>query len=513
MKNTRTNNSIKNSLTSMLVYIITIVMGFVLQAVFIRILGAEYNGVKGLFTNILSMLSIAELGFGSAIVYNLYKPMAEKNTQEIKILVKFYKNVYHIIAGVVLIIGVIILPIIPKIVGETLIPENIQFLFLLYLLNTVFSYLLTYKRSVLYADQKSYITNTVNSVFVILKNLIQIAIIIITKEFVVFLISQIVFTILENITINIIVNKRYEFVKDLSTAKSINKELKKDIITKVKGLLFHKIGAFVVLGTDNIIISMTQGLGVIAVGMYANYNMVIGQIKILFSNIISSLTASVGNLLVEKDKVKARSIYKSILLINSWIFCFASTSIYCMIEPFIRIWIGEKYILSKFVLIVLTVNLYIQGMRSTSNTFKEAAGVFFEDRFVPLIESITNIVASLIFVRIFGLAGVFIGTIISTMILFLYSYPKYVYKLVLEGTYKEYFKLYVLHAVLTSIISFVTIYISSFVVISNVYIQLLLNGIICLIVPNVLYLLFAIKMPEFNFYRQKLKNIFSKARN
>lgn len=510
MKNTRTTNSIKNSLTSTLVYIITTIMGFLSQAIFIRALGAEYNGIKGLFGNILNMLNIAELGFGSAIVYHLYKPMAEKDTKQIRMLVKYYRKVYHMIAIVVFAIGTILLPIIPTIVGEVSIPENVIFLFFLYLLSTVFSYLLTYKRSVLYADQKNYITNMVNSIFVMIKNIVQIAIIILTQNFVVYLISQIILAILENVTINIIVNKKYDYIRELNDSEKMPQELKKDITTKVKGLLFHKIGEFVVLGTDNIIISMTKGLGVIAVGMYANYNMIISQVRNLFSNVIISLTASVGNLLIEKDKSKARSIYKSMLLLNSWLFCFCAISIYCMIEPFVRIWIGGEYLLSKFVLMILVINLYIQGIRSTTNTFKEAAGIFYEDRYVPLIESAINLIASLVFVQIFGLAGVFLGTIASTMFLFLYSYPKYVYKLVLGGTYKEYFKLHIFHSVLSLVICLITGYISSFITVQNPWLQLVLNGVLCFFIPNVLYLLFASRMPEFGFYKEKLRNIIKK---
>ena len=215
MKNTRTNNSIKNSIASLVVYILNILMTFLMQSVFIRNLGAEYNGVKGLFTNILSMLSIAELGFGSAIVYNLYRPMAEKKEDEIKTLVNFYKNVYHIVAGVTLAIGIVLLPVVPYIVGEVSIPENIKLLFMLYLLNTVASYLLTYKRSVLYADQKNYVTNIVSSIMIVLKNIVQILIICLTKNFILFLICQIAFTILENIIINNIVRARYKYIIDM----------------------------------------------------------------------------------------------------------------------------------------------------------------------------------------------------------------------------------------------------------------------------------------------------------
>lgn len=508
----RTTNSIKNTIASTSVYIVTIILGFISQSIFIRILGAEYNGIKGLFSNILNMLSIAELGFGSAIVYHLYKPMAEKNTQQIKILVKYYRNVYHTIAYVILGIGILILPILPTVVGEVSIPENVIFLFFLYLLSTVFSYLLTYKRSVLYADQKNYVINIVNGIFIILKNIAQITIIVWTQNFVAYLINQIVFAILENVIINRIVNRKYTYVRNLKDCKEISNELKKDITVKVKGLLFHKIGCFIVLGTDNIIISMTKGLGVVAVGMYANYNMIIGQVRNLFASMFASLTASVGNLLVEKDKRKARDIYKSILLLNSWLFSFGAISIYCMIEPFVKIWIGGEYILSKFVLITLVINLYIQGIRSTSSMFSEAGGIFYENRFVPIIESIVNMIASLIFVQIFGFAGVFLGTILSTMILFFYSYPKYVYKLVLDGTYQEYFQLLFKHVLITISIGLITGLISSFIRVQSAWIELILNGILCFILPNMLYFLFAMKMPEFDFYREKLRNMLSNKR-
>ena len=212
MKNTRTTNSVKNSIVSMLTYVVTILMGFVCQAIFLEVLNIEYNGIKGLFSNILNMLNIAELGFGSAIIYHLYKPIAEKNINQIKILVKFYRTVYHIIACVILIIGIFLLPIIPMIVGEVSVPENIRVLFFLYLLSTVVSYLLTYKRSILYADQKNYITKLFNCVFVIIRNLVQILVILITKSFTIYLIAQIILPIIENIVINIYVNSRYEYV-------------------------------------------------------------------------------------------------------------------------------------------------------------------------------------------------------------------------------------------------------------------------------------------------------------
>ena len=453
------------------------------------------------------MLNIAELGFGSAIVFHLYKPIYENNIEEIKILTKYYKKIYNIIAVSIFIIGMALLPIIPTIVGEVTIIENIRFLFILYLLNSVFSYLLTYKRSILYADQKNYIINIINCIVFLMKNIFQTVLLYKTSSFIVYLIIQMFFTIIENIIINWIVNKKYTYLKNLRNVTDLSKELKKEIIQNVKGLLFHKIGTFVVLGSDNIIISVTKNLGVIAVGFYSNYYMIIGQVKNLFGNVIMSLTASVGNLLTEKNKEKSREIYKMIFLFNSWIFCFGGISIYCLIEPFISIWIGEQYLLTNSVLVVLIINFYIQGIRCTSSVFKEAGGIFYEDRFVPIIESVVNIVVSYILANIYGLVGVFVGTIISSLILLFYSYPKFVYKNLLNGSYKEYFKLHFYHFAITLIIWGIVVLIADFISIVNPWGKLVCNSIICLIIPNILYLLISFKTKEFTLLKNKVINL------
>lgn len=509
---TRSSNSVKNGFSSILLYVITIFVGFLFQSVFLHTLGAEYNGIKGLFSNILSMLSIAELGFGSAIVFHLYKPIAEKKIEEIKVLINYYKKIYNIIAILILVLGIALLPIIPLIVGEVSVPDNIRFLFVLYLINTVFSYLLTYKRSILYADQKKYTINLVTSGVFLVKNFLQMVLLYKTLSFTIYLVTQIIFTILENLVINHIVNKKYTYLKDFKNVEEISEDLRKDIKQNVKGLLFHKIGSFIVLGTDNIIISITKGLGVIVVGVYSNYYMIIGQIKSLFGNVIMSLTASIGNLLIESDKEKTRDIYKMILLFNSWVFCFAGISIYCLVEPFITIWIGSQYLLANSVLVILCINLYVQGMRYTSSAFKEAGGIFYEDRFVPIVESIINIVVSYVLANIFGLAGVFIGTILSSLPLLLYSYPKYVYKKLLQGTYKEYFKLHLYHLFITSVIWVIVSKISNLIIIANPWLDLLYNLLICLVVPNILYMCIVLRRKEFKMLKDKILNLIKRKR-
>lgn len=492
----RSTNSIKNAIVSIITNIIIILIGLVAQAVFVKTLGTEYLGINGLFTNIFSMLAIVELGIGPAIVYSLYKPIAEGNKGKIKSLMLFYKKCYRIVALIVFVIGLAILPFLGNIVGVVTIPESINFLFILFLIDVIASYLLSYKRSILYADQKTYITNLIHIGCLIVMNIAQIAILLYTKNYILYLLIKIICRILENLVITIIANKKYPYIKD-KNVENLDDETKTSIFTRVKGLIYHKIGTFVVMGSDNIIISIF--FGVTTVGLYSNYLMIINAVSTLFKEIFSSIRASVGNLLIEKDKDKNYSVFKSILMLDSWIFMFACSGILCLIEPFISIWIGHQYLLGFDVLVVLVINLYMQGMREAYNTFKTAGGIFFEDRFVPLVESAVNILASIIFIYFFGLAGVFLGTITSTLILFAYSYPKYVYKMILGRNYIKYIKELVKYIVLAVIPITITAMATRVFDFDNALVNLFINMIIVIIIPNLFYYLVFRKSEEYKY--------------
>ena len=503
----RSSNSIKNAIVAIGMNLIVMLVGFIAQKIFIVTLGNEYLGLNGLFSNILSMLSIVELGFGNAIIYHLYKPVADNDERKIAILISFYKRVYSIIAIIIFILGLAIMPFLTYIVGEVSIEGSIHFLFLLALLDIVASYLLTYKRSTLYANQKNYIINIIHILYTISMNVCEIVLLLLFKNYVLYLIIKILFRILENIIINIIVNKMYPFLKK-KTNETLDNETKDDIYTKVKGLLFHQIGSSLVLSTDNIIIS--KFLGVVTVGLYSNYNMIISAITNLLGQVFTSITSVVGNLLIEKNKEKSYKIYNSMLFINSWLYCFCGACLLCLMQPFITLWIGQDYLLSYGVLIALVVNFYIQGMRKTSNTFKEAAGIFYEDRFVPLIESAINIIASIILVKILGLIGVFIGTILSSLILFLYSYPIFVYKRLFNKKYSDFIKNHLKYLIISIFTVVITALVINQINISNLFITLLVNAIICCIVPNLIYILLFFRTEEFKYYLNLLKQLLCK---
>ncbi len=495
--------SFKNSISSFIGYIVAVVIGFIAQAIFIKILGTEYLGLNGLFTNIISMLGIVELGVGSAIIYNLYKPMEKGDKETVKSLMAFYKKAYNVIAVVVLFIGLILIPFLPSIIdySKVTININITLVYVLFLIDIVCSYLLSYKRSILYADEKSYIINLLHMTYLIALNFVQLFFLYLTKNYYLYLIIKIIMRILENVAITSIVDKHYSYVNE--EAESLDKKISDDILKKIKALFFHKIGGFIISGTDNIVIS--KYLGLMAVGLYANYYLVISSLNSLFGQVINALTPSIGHMLVKEDKEKSYNVFKKIRFLNFWIATFSGVGLLIVMDPFIKIWLGEKYLLNKLVLYVLVFNYYQKMMRYTYSDFKEAAGIYYEDRFVPLVESTMNIVFSIIFVKIMGLPGVFLGTIISGLALWCYSYPKYVYKKLFNRNYFNYFIETISYIILFILIAFISNYITNKIIVTSNFLQVIINILIALIIPNIIIIVLFNKTENFKYFENLFK--------
>lgn len=510
----RKENSIKNIIVALIMTIINVIIGFIAQKIFINTLGEVYLGINGLFTNIISMLSIADLGIGTAIVYNMYKPIADKNIEKIKSLMNFYKKSYRIVAIVVLILGTCITPFLNFIIGKnnisTISNINIYMVFYLFLVDAVSSYLLTYKRSMLYANQKNYVINSVHILCILFMNMFQIGFLLYTKNYYAYLIIKIIFRIIENLTINMIVEKMYPYLNEKENDK-LDDETKQDINKRLEASIFHNIGGFIVLGTDNIIIS--KFLGIVVVGLYSNYYLIINTVNNLLSQIFSAVTASVGNLLVEENMEKSHDIEGKISFANFWLYTVAGIMIYCLITPFIKVWLGESFLLDNTVTIILIFNFFMQGMRKTMQVFSEAGGVCYENRFVPIVEAIVNIIASIALVKVIGLAGVFLGTIISSLVLHLYSFPKYVYKGLLKKEPLEYIKMTFKYLIIMTIIMIITVIIINMIKTQSIYLQLLINFLLSFLIPNILLYIMYRKSDNFIYYKELLKKIVEKGAN
>lgn len=502
----KTKKSVKNVFMTFFSSFISIAIGLISQKLFIKILGIDYAGINGLFNNIISLLSIAELGIGTAIIYSLYKPIEKKDKETIKTLINFYKKAYNVIAIIILFLGLIIMPFIKFFIKEITIEINIYIIFFMFLLDTVFSYLLTYKRSMLYATQNNYIINIIHMVYLILLNAFQLLFLYITKSYYVYLTIKIVMRLLENVVINIYTNKKYPFLLD-KDINNIDNSLKNDIIKRTKALMYHKIGGFIVNGTDNIIISKFLGLTIS--GLYSNYYLVTNAVSSLFGQAITALTPSVGFLLLENNSNKSFEIFKRVRFITFWISCFSAIAILLLIQPFIKIWFGEKYLLSISTVIVIVINYFQKSMRNAYITFKEAGGIFIEDKYVPLIESTINIITSIILVKLIGLPGVFLGTIISGLVLWMYSYPKFVYIKIFKRNVKQYIKETIGYIILFLILAMMSLIITVFVskYINNIFIELIINMLICLLMPNISIVILFRKSDNFKYTMNLCKKL------
>ena len=309
MEESRTKNTIRNVKTGAIVQMINKIMAFVVRTVFIKMLNTEYLGVNGLFTNVLTILSFAELGIGTAIIFNMYKPVAENDKEKIKSLMKLYKKSYNMIGIIVFILGLCVIPFMNIIIKDVPnIKENLIVIYLLFLFNTASSYFFTYKKSIIYAHQKQCIIDNIDSIFYLTKSILEIIFLMLTKNFIVYLIIQILGTFIENIIIAIKADKMYPYLKE-KDVKQLSKSESKNIFENVKSLVIYKFGGVIMNGTDNILISSL--VNVSTVGLSSNYTLIINSIKAIIVSALNGVTASVGNLnAVGKPKQKEKVFYQ-----------------------------------------------------------------------------------------------------------------------------------------------------------------------------------------------------------
>lgn len=500
----RTENSIINSAMSIVTQVLTVVLNFAVKTVFIKMLSDEYLGVNGLFTNIITMLSLADLGIGIAIPYSLYKPLANKDEHKINVLMNFYKKVYTIIGIAVLLIGLSLTPFLGLIIKD--IPKNVPHLSLIYILfviHSASSYFFVYKKFLIDSDQKGYITSRIIFTFSTLLSIIQIILLVTTKNYILFLLSSIILVIIQNIYISSKANKLYPFIKN-KTDEKLEKEDMEGIKKNVSSLFIYKVGTVIMNGTDNIIIS--KFIGLIIVGFYSNYVLIINSITTVLNQIFNAITSSIGNLVVTTNKKRSKEVYDNLNFANFWLYALFGVCIIVLINPFINVWIGKKYVMGFSIVFLLVLNFYVLGMQSVTNSFRNAYGLFWIAKYRPIIMVIINIVISVVLVQFIGIEGVLIGTLVSRLVTTAWLDPYIVHKYGFEISPKSYYIDYLKYLVIFIAISIILNYFVSMVAINNIFI-LILIAILVVIIVNVILILLFFKTSEFNYFYDKIKKI------
>lgn len=503
----RTKHSLKNIYIGVVSQIVLVLLGFISRKIFIDSLGIDYLGINGLLTNVLSVMALVESGIGISIVYNLYKPLADGDKKKVIALVQLYKKAYSFLALIIFAISICLYPFLRFLMKDGGDIGNLAFIYFLFVGKNMISYLNAHKLSLISADQRGYVITKINLVFQIVTMIARILILVTTKSYILYLVIELAIYLVQILYSGRIVDKRYSYIKT-NEKYSIDSGTKDNLIKNIKAMFLHNIGGFMVFGTDNILIS--SFISIATVGLYSNYTMITQQVSALIAPILGGIDASVGNLLATESIDKNYSIFKVTFLVNFWIYSICVIFLNNLLDPFISWWLGGEYLMSNLSLIFILVNFYLTGMRTAISTFKNKAGLFVQDKYAPIIEGLINLISSLILVNYFGLAGIFMGTALSTLLTVFWTQPVIVYKHVFNLPVRYYFIKYCFYSILTVIGCLVTTMAVDTLVSGNSFLDLIIKGIICLLLPNIIFVILLYKNNEFKYIWYLLSKSFTK---
>ena len=396
---------------------------FVGRGIFVRVLSSEYLGLGGYFGNIFSVISLCELGIGGAIAQSLYKPLADEDEYAVSAIVAFYSKICKRLALVTFAISMALLCFLPKIVKSALDIRTVASAFLLFSLHSAVSYILMPKCMLLICDQRMYVVSLVRSALGIVSLVLQSAALIMTKNYILYLALRILVITAGDIIVNIYADKKYPC---LAMKMTVTKKYKKNLFSNVKALAWHKVGGVLSRSTDSILLTYFVGLS--GMGKYSNYALVIGTIGAFFDTAINSVSASVGNLGAGDRGKKSECIMRRLYFMNFWLLTTGTCVIVCTLNPLISVWLGEEMLFTNKEMLVIVSSFYFSCIRDPVQIFVSAYGLFKESRFIPLLRALFNLVLSVVFVHKMGIAGVFLGTTLSTVLVPLFGEVLVLYK-------------------------------------------------------------------------------------
>ena len=486
MEKSRTKNTTRNIGAGLVNQIISIVLPFINRTAILWTLGAEFTGLAGLFSSILNVLNVAELGFNSAIVYSLYKPMADNDHKKICEIVSLFKKIYIIVGTVILLGGLAVMPFLTKLINGSY-PDsiNLYVVFFLYLINSSISYyMFAYKECLLVADQRQDVAKNIRTIVNVIRYLAQLLILIFTKDFYTYLIVAIFGTMLTNVLIHISVKKRYPFYKRISAKLKIPAEMKK----QVGGLVINRICDTFRNSFDSLIISMFIGLT--ATAIYGNYYYIYSALYGIMLVISSAMSASVGNSIVKNSE---ETNYKHLLTFSqlyAGIVGFCTVALACFYQPFMKLWAGEELMLPNYDMLLFCVYFYVINMNNIRNQYVSGTGMWWKLRGSYIVEALANLALNFILGKIWGITGVILATIIT---IFVFNYlqrnailfKNYFKKQSISKFYGQQFY----YLILTTVGVVVSFVICEYLLPFDGILNIILRGVICLTVPNIIYYL------------------------
>ena len=493
----RIHNSVKNISYGFFVTILNTLISFITRTVLVNTLGATVIGLNGLFTEVISMLSLAELGVGMAIVYSLYKPINEQNFHKISQLMSLYKKAYLIISFVTLLIGLLLTPFIQYLITGIDYPlYYIKLVFLLIVIKTSSTYLFSYKTSLLNADQKQYIVSIITVIVKLIITVVTIICLLLTRNYILYLILLIIQSIITNLIISNYVNNIYPQV---SYDIKMDKTEEYEIFSNIKNIFIKRLSGVITSSTDNILISTI--VSTVQVGYYSNYTLIFSMVRTLKQQFTNGIAASIGNLSVDSTKehcVNVLSRLTYLYFIFGLIMC---SGLMAVSGNFILIWIGKQYVMSDNIVFLAIFNLFLEICSDPLWQYLEVSGLFNRDKNIAIIGSVINLIISIFLGLRVGIIGILLGTMCTQLIqlvlkanlIFQYKFfqsPKTFY-LLLGKILFSYFIELLCQCYLISVITF-----------ENIFIEIIVKGVVSVFSAVVIIIVLFFKSEEFHYSKQ-----------
>lgn len=444
----RTKRFFQNVATSVGGQLLSIILQFVGRTVFIYTLGAQYLGISGLFSNIISVLNVTELGLGAAITYSLYEPLAHRDEKKVCSIMHLLRKAYFFVGLFVLVVGVIVIPFLPYLMKETTTLVNIPIVFMLYVMQSVSSYwFYAYKSLIFKADQKAYIANMITYLAGIIGTVVQILVLVIYKSFLGYTLVGISINIVGNIFVAHKADRCYPYLKE--TPGKLSLKDRQDILKNVLGTSIYKVNSIIVRSTDNIIISAF--ISTVAVGVYDNYHLITNTIMTFVKMFFASATAGIGNFVVTEEKKQSEFLFRVMSILAFCLYGICTVCLAILVNPFITIVWGSEWIFEETLVCIIVLDFLMDGFQTISIIYKDACGLFWKGKYRPVATAILNLIISLGLVNKLGVEGVILGTIISRLLTTWWYEPMLIYKNVFAISAKGYFRRYFIACALVGV--------------------------------------------------------------
>lgn len=483
----------KNLFFEFISHFLIVIFPFITKTIFIKLLGEEYLGISGLFTSILTILNLTELGITNVTVFSMYEPVAKNNYEKIVELLEFYKKLYIIIAAITTVLGLSFLPFLDIIINTDSVIPHLKIYYLLFLANSVFSYFYVYKSTVLIANQQQYIKSMAKTIFNILMQIAQIIILLIYKSYILYLLIQVIFVLINNLYLSYKSDKLYPYIKT-KPKSSLPIEQKKRFFSDTLSMMSYKIGGSLLNSTDSIFISKLINLA--TVGYYSNYI----SLKVVMDNIsnilTNALTGIIGNLSVDSSENIKKQSFDLVSCVFNSVAIYIAIGFYCVSSDIIKIWIGEKYVIDNYAVMALTINIYLPIVLNAVWIFRNATGVFRKTKNILLYSAALNIVFSWFLGMKMGLSGILFATSLSRLLTSFWFEPVVLYREIFpNSSVKEYFIEFGKNAMIIVICVMIIEFINGFISIS--FCGVILEMIVCVVITTIILIIFNIKNKNF----------------